>query len=203
MATDTASINLISNQGHRASSITYRKVVYARIEMSAVPDLESNFDQEKKGSVKTETAVDTIRQIEVSALEEGFAGLARDLVEVCLNEVMSAQANEACEAAGTVRNGFRESRLETRVGTITLRILKLREGSYFPEGLLERWGRMGRALICAASKMFALAVSTRKVGKVLERMGAARLSKDRVSLICAELDVDAAEQRRRELSTQR
>lgn len=140
MATDTASINLISNQGHRASSITYRKVVYARIEMSAVPDLESNFDQEKKGSVKTETAVDTIRQIEVSALEEGFAGLARDLVEVCLNEVMSAQANEACEAAGTVRNGFRESRLETRVGTITLRILKLREGSYFPEGLLERWG---------------------------------------------------------------
>lgn len=108
--------------------------------------------------METETAVDTIRQIEVPAVADGLAGLARDLVEACLNEVMSAQADEACEAAGTVRNGFRERRLETQVGTITLRIPKLREGSYSPEGLLECCGRVGRALICAASEMFALGV---------------------------------------------
>ena len=48
-------------------------------------------------------------------------------------------------------------------------------------------------MTCPASEMFALGVSTRKAGKVLEKMGAARLSKDRVSRICFELDAKVSE----------
>ena len=66
---------------------------------------------------------------------DGLAGLARALLEAGVNEMMSAQADAACEATGTTRNGFRERRLETQVGTITLRIPKLRQGTYFPDGL--------------------------------------------------------------------
>ena len=102
---------------------------------------------------------------------DGLAGLARALLEAGVNEMMSAQADAACEATGTTRNGFRERRLETQVGTITLRIPKLRQGTYFPDGLVERWSRVDRAVICAVAEMYALGVSTRKVGKVLERMG--------------------------------
>lgn len=139
-------------------------------------------------------------------LEEGgvgLAGLARALVEACVNEMMSAQADAMCEATGTARNGFRERALETQVGTITLRIPKLREGTYFPDGMVERWSRVDRAVICAVAEMYSLGVSTRKVGKVLERMGADRLSKDRVSRICAALDAEVAELRERELPSMR
>mgnify|MGYP000597482023 CR=1 FL=1 len=116
---------------------------------------------------------------------------------------MAAQADAACEAAGTTRNGFRERRLETQVGIITLRIPKLRRGTYFPEGLVERWSRVDRAVICAVAEMYALGVSTRKVGRVLERMGADRLSKDAVSRICAALDAEVAELRSRQLPPMR
>ena len=147
--------------------------------------------------------MDTIRQFGGAMADGGLGAVARALVEACVNEVMSAQADAMCEETGTSRNGFRERRLETQVGAITLRIPKLREGTYFPEGIVERWSRVDRAVICAASEMFALGVSTRKVGKVLEKMGAARLSKDRVSRICSELDAEVSELRGRDLSGQR
>ena len=113
--------------------------------------------------------------------------------------MMAAQADAACEATGTTRNGFREKRLVTQVGTIALRIPKLRRGSYFPDGLIERWSRADRAVICAVAETCALGVSTRKVGGVLERMGANRLSKGAVSRICAALDAEVAELRSRQL----
>lgn len=144
--------------------------------------------------------MDTIRQFEGAMADGGLGAVARALVEACVNEVMSAQADAMCEETGTSRNGFRERGLETQVGAITLRIPKLREGTCFPEGIVERRGRVGRAVICAASEMFAPGVSTRKVGKVLEKVGAARLSENRVSRICFELDAEVSELRGRDLS---
>lgn len=144
--------------------------------------------------------MDTIRQFEGAMADGGLGAVARALVEACVNEVMSAQADATCEETGTSRNGFRERGLETQVGAITLRIPKPREGTCFPEGIVERWSRVDRAVICAASEMFALGVSTRKVGKVLEKVGAARLSEDRVSRICFELDAEVSELRGRDLS---
>ena len=113
--------------------------------------------------------MDTIRQFEGAMADGGLGAVARALVEACVNEVMSAQADAMCEETGTSRNGFRERRLETQVGAITLRIPKLREGAYFPEGIVERWSRVDRAVICAASEMFALDVSTRKTGRSWRR----------------------------------
>lgn len=115
--------------------------------------------------------MDTIRQFEGAMADGGPGAVARALVEACVNEVMSARADAMCEETGTSRNGFRERGLETQVGAITLRIPRLREGTCFPEGVVERRGRVDRAVICAASEMFAPGVSTRKVGKVLEKMG--------------------------------
>ena len=115
--------------------------------------------------------MDTIRQFDGAMADGGLGAVARALVEACVNEVMSARADAMCEETGTSRNGFREHGLETQVGAITLGIPKLREGTCFPEGIVERWSRVDRAVICAASEMFAPGVSTRKVGKVLEKMG--------------------------------
>lgn len=137
--------------------------------------------------------MDTIRQFEGALADGGLGALPRALVEACVNEVMSAQADVMREETGTSCNGLRKRRLETEVGAITLRIPKPREGAYFPEGIVDRWSRVDRVVTCPASEMFALGVSTHKAGKVLEKMGPARLSKDRVSRICSELDAEVSE----------
>ena len=136
-----------------------------------------SFDQEKD-SRGTETAMETVQQDAFAMKElldedgDGLTGLARTLLEAGVNEMMAARADAMCEATGTARNGFRERRLETQVGTITPGIPKLRRGTYFPDGLVERWSRVDRAVdLCAVAETCALGVSTRKVGRVLERMG--------------------------------
>lgn len=118
-----------------------------------------------------------------------------------LNEIMSIQADEACgadygtrsEARVNSRNGYRERKLDTTVGTLDLRIPKLRSGSYFPTGLLERYSRTERALAAAVAEMYVTGTSTRKVEKVAAKFGVESLSKDQVSRLCAVIDgeVDA------------
>lgn len=72
--------------------------------------------------------------------------LIRIMAESLVNEIMDAQAADAC-ADGNQRNGYRERTLVTSVGPINLRIPKLRRGSYFPEDLLVRYSRADRAVI--------------------------------------------------------
>ena len=118
-----------------------------------------------------------------------------------LNEIMSIQADEACGAEygarsdrrADSRGGCRSRRLDTTVGTLDLRIPKLRSGSYFPTDLLERYSRTDRALAAAVAEMYVTGTSTRKVEKVAAKFGVESLSKDQVSRLCAVIDgeVDA------------
>lgn len=120
--------------------------------------------------------MDAIRQFEGAMADGGLGAVARALVEACVNEAMSAQGGAMCEEMGTSRDGFRGRRLETQAGAITLGIPKLRERTHFPEGVVGRWSRVDRAVTCAASEMFVLGVSTRKVegGPELPLRGVAR-----------------------------
>lgn len=86
----------------------------------------------------------------------------RSMLEGLLNAVMDEQASEL----GVARNGYRERRLDTCVGTVTLRIPKLREGSYFPDDIVQRWSRTDTALASAICDMWISGVSARKVERV-------------------------------------
>ena len=57
------------------------------------------------------------------------------------------------------RNGYRTPRWDTRVGTIQLAIPKLRQGSYFPDWLLEPRRRSERALISVVEECYVKGVS--------------------------------------------
>ena len=129
--------------------------------------------------------------------------LLRQLAESVVNEVMSAEADELCGASGNSRNGYRERRLATCVGTLTLRIPKLRTGSFFPEDVVERYQRVDRALVSAVAEMYATGTSTRKVQRVAEKMGVSRLSKDQASSIARSLDADVEELPSRDLGAAR
>jgi transposase-like protein len=119
--------------------------------------------------------------------------LLRQLAESVVNEIMSAEADQLCEATKNSRNGYRERRLITCVGTLTLRIPKLRVGSFFPDDVLERYQRVDRAIVAAVAEMYATGTSTRKVQKIACAMGIERLSKDQVSAIAASLDSEVEE----------
>ena len=66
---------------------------------------------------------------------------------------MSAEADQMCAATGNSRNGYRERTLTTCVGTLTLRVPKLRSGSFFPDDVLERYQRVDRAIVAADAPM--------------------------------------------------
>lgn len=111
--------------------------------------------------------------------------LLRRLAEQFENAVMDAGADQLCGSGANSRNGYRERSLATRVGTLTLRISKLRSGSFFPEEVIERYQGIDLALVV---EMYAIGTSTRKVQRVAGKMGVSRLSKDRVSAIVSSLD---------------
>ena len=140
--------------------------------------------------------MDTLPQIsltlpEMPRFDDGMVDmreLIRTMTESLVNEIMDVQADMMCEDQGNTRNGYRERTLVTSVGAITMRIPKVRFGSYFPEDLIERYSRTDQAVIGAVSEMVANGVSTRKVERVAERMGISRMSASQVSRICSSLD---------------
>jgi transposase-like protein len=82
---------------------------------------------------------------------------------------------------------------------VEVAIPKLREGSYFPEWLLERRKRAERALVSVVATSYLLGVSTRRMEKLVETLGITRLSKSQVSVMARELDEQVADFRSRPL----
>ena len=60
------------------------------------------------------------------------------LMDMEAEQKVGAGRHERNDDRKTHRNGFRDRRLETRLGTMNLRIPKLRSGTYFPSFLEPR-----------------------------------------------------------------
>ena len=97
------------------------------------------------------------------------------------------------------RNGYRGREWDTRAGTIELAIPKLRQGSYFPDWLLQHRRRAEQALVSVVATSYLLGVSTRRVEKLVEQLGVASLSKSQVSEMAAHLDAQVEAFRNRPL----
>ena len=85
------------------------------------------------------------------------------------------------------RNGYRERALDTRLGTLQLRVPKLRQGSYFPP-FLEPRKVSEKALVAVIQEAWIGGVSTRRVDELVQAMGLAGISKSTVSKLCKEID---------------
>ena len=150
-----------------------------------------------------ESLAESVReQPAMPRFEDGSANLRelmRRIAEDVANAIMDAEADRLCAGGANSRNGYRERNLVTCVGDITMRIPKLRSGSFFPEDVVERYQRVDRAVVSAVAEMYATGTSTRKVQRIAEKLGISRLSKDQVSAIAKDLDADIAELKGRDV----
>ena len=150
--------------------------------------------------------------IDVSGwLEEQLAqaspDLLRSMVQTFAEALMGAEADAICGAGygersaerTNTRNGYRRRDWDTRAGTVDLAIPKLRQGSYFPDWLLERRRRAEAALVTVVATSYLLGVSTRRMEKLVETLGITRLSKSQVSEMARDLDAQVEAFRTRPL----
>lgn len=140
-------------------------------------------------------------------LEEADVDLLREMVRAFAETLMSADADSVCGAAYgerseervNRRNGYRERDLDTRVGTVELRVPKLRQGTYYPEWLFERRRRAERALVAVICECYVRGVSTRRVDGLVKTLGMEGISKSQVSALAKTLDAEVAAFRSRPL----
>ncbi len=113
---------------------------------------------------------------------------AEALMSVDADAVCGADYGERSPERVNRRNGYRERDWDTRVGSIELAVPKLREGSYFPEWLLQPRRRAEQAFVSVIADAYLAGVSTRRVEKLVQQLGVERMSKSQVSRLAKSLD---------------
>ena len=152
------------------------------------------------------SSIDPARLLE-EQLAQASPDLLRELLGTFINPLLSAEADVVCGAEyGTVsedrtnrRNGYRHRDFDTRAGTVDVAVPKLRQGSYFPDWLLERRKRAERALTSVVATCYLLGVSTRRMDKLVQSLGITGLSKSQVSEMAKDLDGHVEQFRTRRL----
>ncbi|MBB2994925.1 IS256 family transposase [Paeniglutamicibacter cryotolerans] len=130
------------------------------------------------------------------ALGDASPDLMRHLLQTMINALLSADADAVAGAEWgkpsserlAQRNGYRHRELDTRAGTIDVAIPKLRQGTYFPDWLLERRKRAEAAMITVVADCYLAGVSTRRMDKLVKTLGIHSLSKSQVSRMATDLD---------------
>ena len=152
-------------------------------------------------------SIDPARLLE-EQLAQASPDLLRELLTTFINTLMSAEADAVCGAAyghqlaGSGQPaqrvpgpGVRHPGRHPGPGGPEA----ARQGTYFPEWLLERRKRAERALTSVVATCYLLGVSTRRMDKLVQTLGITTLSKSQVSEMAKDLDAHVEEFRTRRL----
>jgi putative transposase len=123
------------------------------------------------------------------------------LVDAEATEFIGAEPHQRTEDRTTQRNGTRDKIVTTAAGDLTVKIPKVRTGSFFP-ALLSPRRRIDVALHAVVMQAYVEGVSTRRVDDLVVAMGGTGISRSQVSRICAQLDTDVAAWQARPLDEQ-
>src|ERR1700752_1993130 len=124
---------------------------------------------------------------DVTFLREMIGFAAQRLMELETETLCGAGHGERSADRLNQRNGYRDRDWQTRVGTVELRIPKLRKGSYFP-GFLEPRRMAEKALTAGIQEAYIQGISTRSVDDLVKAMGMSGISKSQVSRLCEDID---------------
>jgi len=109
------------------------------------------------------------------------------ILEAQVEEQLGARRYERTEERKGYRNGSYPRQLTTRVGRLTLRVPRTRDGEFSTE-LFQRYQRSEQALVLALMEMVVNGVSTRKITQITEELCGTSFSKSTVSSLCKGLD---------------
>ena len=137
---------------------------------------------------------------DLDTLREGVRVLTQALMELEVAQHLGAERYQRSPERQGERNGYRERTWDTRVGTLDLRVPRVRDGSYFPS-LLEPRKRAERALVATVREAYVQGVSTRRVDDLVKALGLDGISKSQVSVLCQELDTEVERFRSRKLES--
>jgi putative transposase len=134
---------------------------------------------------------------DLDTLGEGVRVMTQALMELEVAQHLGAERYQRSPERGE-RNGYRDRNWDTRVGTLELKVPRVRDGSFFP-GLLEPRKRAERALVATVREAYVQGVSTRRVDDLVKALGLDGISKSQVSRLCQELDTEVERFRSRKL----
>jgi len=146
--------------------------------------------------------VEMMRSADAGELMRRLLGtIMQELVDAEATDHIGAGPHERSEARTTQRNGTRDKTITTTAGDLTVKIPKVRTGSFFPALLAPR-RRIDVALHAVVMQAYVEGVSTRRVDDLVVALGGTGISKSEVSRICAKLDAEVAAWRSRPLDEQ-
>ena len=120
-------------------------------------------------------------------LREGVRVMGQALMELEVSQHIGAERHERTAERTGQRNGYRDRPWDTRVGTIELKVPRVRDGSFYPV-MLDPRKRAERALVAVVQEAYVQGVSTRRVDDLVQALGMNGISKSQVSRLCQGLD---------------
>jgi transposase-like protein len=151
----------------------------------------ADFNQEPREPPMTETSMPLIELLQKQDDGDFLRAVAEAVLQLLMEHdvegLIGAGRYERGDGRLTWRNGYRDRELKTRLGSLNLRVPKLRQGSYFP-GFLEPRRTSEKALVAVIQEAWIGGVSTRRVDELVQAMGLSGISKSTVSKLCKEID---------------
>ena len=134
------------------------------------------------------TALGNVIRIDDDRVKEHLDKVVRGTVEETLNAMLEAEADRLCnagryersEARRDLRSGSYERKLQTKAGSVTLKMPKLRQQA-FETAIIERYRRRESSVEEALIEMYLAGVSVRRVEGITEALWGTRVSPGTVS----------------------
>jgi transposase-like protein len=167
-----------------------------------VNEREASFQQESWREEDSPRGWDDLLEL---LCEHGFEGMAQAM-QLLINEAMKLERSAVLGARPYERtpqrrgqaNGFKPKTVETRLGSLALRVPQTRGVAFYPSAL-EKGQRSERALKLAIAEMYVQGVTTRKVTAVMEELCGLEVTSSQVSRAVQALDAELMAWREREL----
>lgn len=115
-------------------------------------------------------------------------------------QFLGAEPYERTESRQGYANGFKDKKLNTRIGELELKVPQTRDSKFYPT-CLEKGLRSERALKAALAEMYIQGVSTRKVTKIVEELCGFEVTSTQVSRATQALDKELENWRTRPLGS--
>ncbi len=131
-------------------------------------------------------------------LRELIQGTVQEILEAQMSDLLQAASYERTDGRRGYRAGYYRRHLNTRVGTLELRVPQDRDGQ-FSTDVFERYQRSEKALVGAMMEMYVQGVSTRKVSRITEELCGVGFSAATVSSLASRLDGELEKFARRRL----